>query len=120
MPLPPSSKYLQRPDVPIDEIERDAITARLNAAYAEGRLSHDGYVALMEILYAATTLGDLVPVIEQLPPAPVLVPDIVKQTGPQAGVLAPTRDMTAITLVGGLCLLASVLALIAVIGLVFW
>lgn len=117
MPLPPSSKYLQRPGDPVDETERAAITQRLNDAFADGRLAHDEYAEAMDIVYDARTLGDLVPVMEKLPAAATNVPAIVEQGGLPAGQLAEPRSLVpAAVMVGvvGLSLLA-VLAILLVL-----
>ena len=93
MALPPSSKYLQRSNDPVDEVERDSINRRLNAAFADGRLSHDEYAAAMDTVFGARVLGDLVPVIEHLPAAATNVPAIVEQSGAPAGEVSPSRNL---------------------------
>ncbi|MDO5677715.1 MAG: DUF1707 domain-containing protein [Propionibacteriaceae bacterium] len=118
MALPPSSKYLQRPGDPVDEAERASITARLNDAFADGRLSHDEYAEAMDIVYDARTLGDLVPVMEKLPAAASNVPAIVQQGGPPAGQLTQPRSLVpAAVMVGvvGLTLLAMLAILLVMI-----
>ena len=50
MALPPSSKYLQRAADPVDDVERESLTARLNSAFAEGRVTHDEYAVMNAIL----------------------------------------------------------------------
>ena len=117
MPLPPSSKYLQRPGDPVDETERASITQRLNDAFADGRLTHDEYAEAMDIVYDARTLGDLVPVMEKLPAAAANVPAIVEQGGPPAGQLSEPRSLVpAAVMVGvvGVTLLA-ILAILLVL-----
>ncbi len=116
MALPPSSKYIQRSADPVDDTERDAITRRLGDAFADGRIPHDQYSADMDIVYAARTLGDLVPVIERLPAAVDNVPAIVEQGKLPAGqVAAPRSLIPAAIMVGvvGVTLLAMLLLLIA-------
>lgn len=63
--LPISSKYRSQPDLPVSDAERDDLTRRLNAAFERGDVSQDDYRALLDRLYAARTLGELVPVVEQ-------------------------------------------------------
>lgn len=116
MALPPSSKYIQRSADPVDDTERDSITRRLNEAFADGRISHDQYAADMDLVYAARTLGELVPVIERLPAAADNVPAIVEQGKLPAGQVAPSRGLVpAAIMVGvvGVTLLAMLLLLIA-------
>ena len=64
--LPPSSRYLQRADEPVDETEREALSKRVSDAFADGRLESDSYQQSMDVIYGAKTLGELVPVVEQL------------------------------------------------------
>ena len=119
MALPPSSKYLQRSGDPLDEVERDSITKRLNEAFADGRISHEEYASSMDVLYDARTLGDLVPVVERLPAAASDVPAIVQQaSGPPAGRVTESRNLMPYvigTAVVGVTLLAMLLLLLVVL-----
>lgn len=63
--LPISSKYRSQPQLPVSEAERDDLTRRLNASFERGEISQDDYRVLLDQLYAARTLGDLVPVVEK-------------------------------------------------------
>jgi len=117
MALPPSSKYLQRAADPVDEVERESLTARLNAAFSDGRISHDEYAHAMDVVYAARTLGDLVPVIERLPAASVDVPAIVQQGGPPAGRVTEARNLIPMAIgvgVVGVALVAILMLLLVV------
>lgn len=119
MALPPSSKYLQRSGDPLDEVERESITKRLNEAFADGRITHDEYAAAMDTLYSARTLGDLVPVVEKLPAAPANVPAIVQQdSGPPAGRVTESRNLMPFvigTAVVGVTLLAMLLLILVIL-----
>lgn len=118
MALPPSSKYLQRPNDLVDEVERDSINKRLNAAFADGRITHDEYAVAMDQVFGAKTLGDLVPVIEKLPAAATNVPAIVEQSGPPAGNVSQSRNLLPVTIgvtVVGVTLLAVVLMLVVML-----
>lgn len=118
MPLPPSSKYLQRPGDPIDEAERASITKRLNDAFADGRITHDEYAVALDSVYAAQHLGDLVPVMEKLPAAVENVPAIVEQGKVPAGQLNDSKSLVpvaALISAVGLTLLAVLIILIVVI-----
>lgn len=117
MALPPSSKYLQRAADPVDEVERESLTSRLNAAYGDGRISHDEYAAAMDVVYGAHTLGELVPVIERLPAAAVDVPAIVQQGGPPAGRVTEPRNLVPMAIgvgVVGVALVAILMLLVVV------
>ncbi|GAA4904689.1 hypothetical protein GCM10025789_24790 [Tessaracoccus lubricantis] len=119
MPLPPSSKYLQRANDPVDETERSSITQRLNDAFADGRLTHDEYAAAMDVVYDARTLGDLVPVMEKLPAAATSVPAIVEQGGPPAGQVSEARSLVPVAALVGIVGVSLVAVLIILLLLIF-
>lgn len=102
----------------MDEVERDSLNRRLNAAFADGRMTHEDYAAAMDAVYGARVLGDLVPVIERLPAAAVDVPAIVDQGGPPAGRVAESRNLVPVAIgVGlvGISLLTILLLILAVV-----
>ena len=85
-----SSKYRATPDKPVTDADRDELTTRVNDAYTDGKLGDEDYHARLDRIWAAATLGELVPVVEGLPPVATHdVPAIVAaQDGP--GPLAPS------------------------------
>jgi DUF1707 SHOCT-like domain len=90
--LPISSPYRSTPDAPVTDAERDRLNARLNAAYTAGGLEQDDYRARLDLLFAAKRLGELVPVVEGLPPLPThSSPAIVTNSAGQPGELAESR-----------------------------
>ena len=91
--LPPSSKYLQQAGAAVDDDEREALTTRLSDAFADGRLGQDDYMAALDTVYGAQRLGELVPVVEQLPAAAVDTPNIVLTSGPPAGQVSTSRNV---------------------------
>lgn len=115
--LPPSSKYLMRPEEPVSDEEREFLTRRLSDAYADGRLSHEDYIAAIDTVYAAHSLRDLVPVAERLPAASVEVPAIIGPGALPAGQVAPTRNIVpaALLTVGGVVGLLVILAVLLMI-----
>lgn len=115
--LPPSSKYLQRPDEPVEEQERESITQKLSDAYADGRISQEEYMSSLDIVYAARNLGELVPVVETLPAAAVNTPAIVNTGAAPAGEVTPSRNVLMPTLMaaGGVLVLLMILGVLAVI-----
>ena len=118
MALPPSSKYLQRSGDPVDDVERESLTQRLNAAFADGRITHDEYAEGMDTIYAAGKLGDLVPMIERLPAAADNTPAIVQQGGVPAGNVSQPRDLAPFAVavgVVGIALIAVIAVLVAVL-----
>lgn len=115
--VPISSPYRSTPGKPVTEAERSRLSAQLNDAFAAGRIDEDAYGARLDALYAARTLGELLPVVQGLPPAPTYEqPGIVAQaTGPAPGELAPTRNPRALV---GLALAGGAAAVLAVILIV--
>ena len=118
MALPPSSKYLQRSADAVDDAERESLTQRLNAAFADGRITHDQYAEAMDVVYAARSLDDLVPVIEQLPAAADNTPAIVQQGNLPAGEVTQSRNLAPMGLAVagvGVVLIAIIAILVAVL-----
>jgi hypothetical protein len=115
--LPPSSRYLQRADEPVGETERGALTKRVSDAFADGRLDADSYRQFMDVIYAAKTLGELVPVVEQLPAAAVNTPAIVGEGKLPAGQVGEIRTPARVGWVvfGAITGVAALLALVAVL-----
>ncbi|WP_375429880.1 DUF1707 domain-containing protein [uncultured Friedmanniella sp.] len=102
----------------VTETERDQLNARLNAAYTSGSLDADDYQARLDQLFAARTLGELVPVVSGLPALRTYAdPALVESTGGQPGELAPSRDTNRLTLlvVGGVALAVVVLAVLLLV-----
>jgi hypothetical protein len=113
--LPISSPYRSRPDAPVTDAERDRLNARLNAAYTAGGLEQDDYRARLDLLFAAKRLGELVPVVEGLPPLPThSSPAIVTSSGGQPGELAESHapGRLSAVVVGGV---AAAILLIAIL-----
>jgi hypothetical protein len=105
--LPISSPYRSTPEVPVSDAERDQLSRRLNAAYTDGQLQEDDYRARLDQLFAARKLGELVPVVQGLPPvATYNDPAVVASTGGQPGQLTESRQAGGIALmaVGGVAL----------------
>ncbi|HEX8509652.1 MAG TPA: DUF1707 domain-containing protein [Propionibacteriaceae bacterium] len=114
--LPISSPYRSKPEAPVTEAERDQLSSRLNVAFTEGTLTQEDYQARLDQLFAAQKLGQLVPVVEGLPPMQTYDnPDIITSGG-QPGQLAESAPSSHLTLmlVGGL---AAVVVLIAILVL---
>ncbi len=115
--LPPSSRYLQRAAEPVGDMEREALSKRVSDAFADGRMESDSYRQSMDVIYGAKTLGELVPVVEQLPAAALDTPAIVgegKLPAGQTGELnAPTR--AGWVAFGAIAGAATLLALVAVL-----
>ena len=113
--LPISSPYRSTPGAPVSESEREQLSARLNTAYADGRLDADDYQARLDALFAASTLGQLVPVVDGLPPAATYEsPAMVASGGGTPGELSPARNASGVSLglvagVAGLVVIIAVL-----------
>ena len=118
--LPISSPYRSRPDAPVTDGERDQLSARLNTAYTDGRLDADDYQARLDALFAAHTLGQLVPVVDGLPPAVTYdSPAMVPPGGGSPGELSTARNVTGVSTglvlgVAGAVVLVLVLVLLLV------
>lgn len=112
--LPISSKYRQKPAEPVSEFEREELNRRLNDAFSAGSLDAEDYQALLDDVYAARTMGELVPVVQKLPVgATHEQPAIVAQPSHlQPGELSASRPAT------GLAKLAAVGTAVAVLILV--
>jgi hypothetical protein len=117
--LPISSPYRSTPDAPVSESEREQLSSRLNAAFTAGGLDQDDYQQRLDLLFSAQKLGELVPVVQGLPPLQTYAsPSIVAGTGGQPGELSPSRDSRAATFavlaaVAGLVILIAILLVVA-------
>jgi hypothetical protein len=117
--LPISSPYRSTPGAPVTEAEREQLSARINSAYADGRLDADDYQARLDSLFAASTLGQLVPVVDGLPPASTY--DSPAMVGPGGGVpgeLSEARNASRVSLglvVGVLAVLLVIVILLVVL-----
>lgn len=118
--LPISSPYRSTPDAPVTEAEREQLSSRLNAAFTAGSVDQDDYQQRLDALFGAQKLGDLVPVVEGLPPLQTYAsPSIVASTGGQPGELSPSRNSRAATLavVAAVSCLVILIAILLVIVL---
>lgn len=114
--LPISSPYRSTPDAPVTEAEREQLSARLNTAYANGKLSAEDYQTRLDTLFAAQKLGQLLPVVEGLPPLQTYEsPAMVVSTGGEPGQLEPSRSATGISL----AVVAGVSALVVLFAILF-
>lgn len=115
--LPPSSRYLQQASAAVEDDEREALTKRLSDAFADGRLAQEDYMASLDVVYGAKNLGELVPVIEQLPAAAVEVPNMVQGSKLPAGEVSTSRNVLvpALLVTGGILVLLVALAVLVVL-----
>jgi len=120
--LPISSPYRSTPDAAVSEAERNQLSTRLNAAFEAGTLDADEYRVRLDRLFAAQRLGELVPVVEGLPPQQTYAtPALVAGTGTggRPGELAPARNAAgpAVVAVAVVALAVLVLAILLVLVL---
>lgn len=119
--LPISSKYRSTPDAPVDDRERDSLVARVNDAFEQGKLDDWTYRRALDTVFAAKTLGELVPVVEELPAHPThQVPAIVEDstTGGRPGELSEAKapsGRTVATVIGGIAAALVILVILLVI-----
>lgn len=117
--LPRSSKYRATPNAPVTDAEREQLTTRLNAAFEAGAVSNDDYPRLLDALFAARTLGDLVEVVEALPPMPTYhVPAVVAVGDGRPGELLPSRPVGRSAILWGAAAGVGILALVLLVLLV--
>ncbi|MBO1031989.1 DUF1707 domain-containing protein [Tessaracoccus sp. SD287] len=119
--LPISSKYRSQSHEPVSDAEREDLGKRLNDEFTKGTIDAEQYPQLLDRIYGARTLGELVPVVEALPAKQTYdQPDIVTQTG-----AAPPGELTqpknanrlALYTIGG-SFLVGLLVLILLIAIV--
>ena len=116
--LPISSPYRSTPDKPVSEEERARVTRRLNDAFTAGALDEDAYGRRLDALYSAQHLGELVPVVEGLPPVATHAQPGIVTGGPDAaapGELQPTRNPMPLVLAVGSGIALIVVLLIVVL-----
>jgi hypothetical protein len=118
--LPISSPYRSTPDLPVGDSEREQLSARLNTAYADGKLDADDYQARLDALFAASTLGQLVPVVDGLLPAATYdSPAMVAPSGGTPGEVSEARDANGVSL-GLIVGIAAAIVIIAILFLVLF
>ena len=116
--LPISSPYRSTPDAPVTEAERNQLSSRLNAAYEAGTMDADDYRARLDTLFAAQRMGELVPVVQGLPPLQTYTdPAIVAASGGRPGEVSQPRSATGVALVavGGVLLAVLLIVILLVI-----
>ena len=119
--LPISSPYRSTPDAAVSEDERNQLSTRLNAAFEAGTLDAEEYRARLDQLFAAQRLGELVPVVQGLPPQQTYAtPALVAQSsGGRPGELSPSRSAGRPAVVGVAVVAVALLLLAILLVLVF-
>jgi hypothetical protein len=117
--LPISSPFRSTPDAPVTEAERNQLSSRLNAAYEAGSMDADDYRARLDTLFAAQRMGDLVPVVQGLPPLQTYADPAIVASAPsgQPGEVTPARSANGVALVavGGVVALVILIAILLVV-----
>lgn len=114
-----SSKYLSRPQALVTDDDRDQLNHRLNQAYTSGRLNEDDFTARLDQLFAAEHLGELVPVVEGLPPEqtydePEIVHSANNADGVQPGEVSQPRGGNRLS-IGVVAALAVIVVLVVIL-----
>lgn len=117
MELSPSSKYVARREEAVSDAERQSLEQRLGDEFQAGHVTQERYLELLDQLYAAQTLGDLAPVVSELPDGTTAVPAIVEVGNGTPGELAPISTKTLQPLVVAGSIAGAVLVLIVVLAL---
>lgn len=117
--LPISSRYRSQPNEPVTEAERSRLSAQLNEAFERGEIDQPTYSRLLDQVFGAQRLGDLIGPVEALgKPATYDVPAIVEQAQGRPGELTQARTPAARTqlmLVGGIGALVLAVVLLLVV-----
>ena len=116
--LPISSPYRSTPELPVSDAEREQLNTRLNAAFTAGTIDDDDYRRRLDALFAAQKLGQLVPVVEGLPPLQTYdSPAMVAGNGGEPGQLSQPRPSGGVSLllVGGVAVAVVVVAILFLI-----
>lgn len=116
--LPISSPYRSTPDAPVTDQLRNQLSTQLNAAFTDGRIDGDDFQQRLDRLFAAQRLGDLVPVVQGLPPLPTYeAPAIVPSSSGRPGELAPPRDAGKLALVTGGTVIGAVILIVILLAI---
>lgn len=111
--LPISSPYRSTPDAPVPDQLRDQLSTQLNAAFTAGQIDGDDFQARLDQLFTAHRMGELLPVVQGLPPLQTYAdPAIVASSGGQPGQLAPPRDASKAALVAGGVVLGAIVLIV--------
>lgn len=111
--LPISSPYRSKPEAPVTEVERDQLNARLNQAFSSGSLDADDYQSRLDRLFGAQKLGELVPVVDGLPPLQTYADPTNITTGGTPGSVSEAAAGRTLTLV----VIAALVAIVALIAI---
>lgn len=118
--LPRSSRYLATPDAILAEAERTELVERLNAAYADGLIKADDYEQHLDRLFSAQKLGEVAPVVAELPvkpthDTPAVVPVGAGKPGELAPIRPPSQSRGLMLALGGVGLSALLLLVVLLI-----
>ena len=116
--LPISSPYRSSPDAPVPDQLRNQLSTQLNSAFTDGTIDGDDFQARLDTLFGAQRMGELVPVVQGLPPLQTYNdPAIVSSPGGRPGEVSEQRSATGVALVavGGVLLLVLLIAVLLVI-----
>lgn len=119
--LPISSKYLSQANEPVTDDEREDLSRRLNEEFTKGTIPADHYPQLLDRVFEARTLGELVPVVEALPVKPTHQQPamVVQDATVPPGEVSPSRSAAraSLLLIGG-SFLVGLVAIIALVMLI--
>lgn len=92
--LPPSSRYVARATEPVTDADRSDLNTQLNDAFSEGGIDEPTFREGLDTVYSATTLGELVPVVQRLPARQTYAePALGTESDVAPGELTPHRTL---------------------------
>ena len=116
--LPISSPYRSNPDAPVPDQLRNQLSTQLNAAFTDGTIDGDDFHARLDTLFGASRMGELVPVVQGLPPVQTYAdPAIVASAGGQPGELSAPRDASRLALVTGGAVIGAIILIVILLAI---
>lgn len=116
--LPISSPYRSTPDAPVPDELRDQLSTQLNSAFTDGTIDGDAFRDRLDTLFGAQRMGDLLPVVQGLPPLQTYAdPAIVASVGGQPGELTQPRDASKLALLTGGAVLGAIILIVILLAI---
>lgn len=98
---PPAARPFADADIRASDADRDRVADILREALAEGRLTPEEHAERLDLLYAAKTMGELVPLTRDLPVPGQERPPAVEPEPVDVGLPARTESPNVVAIFGG-------------------